>query len=139
MMAKQSGRCAPSCEYVLIYSKGSLKTFHYEWLKTDKTIYEERVRTDSSKPSQMRDIWMINSTQGSFTGEERHPSQKPKRLLERIIKGYSNEGDTLLDACFGGGGFLLTALENNRNVIGIEKEPKYYKIGKRITQRIING
>lgn len=36
-------------------------------------------------------------------GELIHPTQKPVHLFEYIIRTYSNEGDTVLDNCMGGG------------------------------------
>ena len=32
-----------------------------------------------------------------------HPTQKPVKLCEYLIKTYSNEGDTVLDNCMGSG------------------------------------
>ena len=56
-----------------------------------------------------------------------HPTQKPIAIMERIIKVWSNENDTVLD-CFAGSGTTGIAAQNlNRNVILIEQEPYYYK------------
>ena len=55
-----------------------------------------------------------------------HPTQKPVALLEYLIKTYSNEGDTVLDNCFGSGSTLLAALNTGRHCIGFETEPKYF-------------
>lgn len=55
-----------------------------------------------------------------------HPTQKPVALLEWIIKSYSNEGDLILDNCFGSGSTLTAAKNTNRFYVGIEKEEKYY-------------
>lgn len=57
-----------------------------------------------------------------------HPTQKPIALLEYIIKTYTNEGDTVLDNCFGSGSTLVAALNCNRACIGFEKEAKYFDI-----------
>ncbi len=57
-----------------------------------------------------------------------HPTQKPVDLLEYLIKTYTNEGETVLDNCFGSGSTLEAALNCNRVCIGFEKETKYFDI-----------
>lgn len=59
-----------------------------------------------------------------------HPTQKPVELCEYIIKTYTNEGDLVLDNCFGSGSTLVAARNLNRQFIGIEKEEKYFNIAK---------
>ncbi len=54
-------------------------------------------------------------------------------MLKRIILGFSNEGDTVLDPFCGSGTTVVVAKEYNRNYIGIEKEDKYIElINKRL-------
>lgn len=60
--------------------------------------------------------------------EHLHPTQKPVKLLEYLIKTYTNEGETVLDNCIGSGSTAVAAINTNRNFIGIEKELKYYEI-----------
>lgn len=60
--------------------------------------------------------------------EHLHPTQKPVKLLEYLIKTYTNEGEIVLDNCIGSGSTAVAAINTNRNFIGIEKEPKYYEI-----------
>lgn len=59
--------------------------------------------------------------------EKLHPTQKPVALLEYLIKTYTNEGDTVLDNCFGSGSTLEAAVKCGRAVIGFEKEARYYE------------
>jgi len=56
-----------------------------------------------------------------------HPTQKPIRLLEDIITTFSNEGDTVLDFCFGSGGTGIACANTKRFFIGIEKDIKYFE------------
>lgn len=60
--------------------------------------------------------------------EHLHPTQKPVKLLEYLIKTYTNEGEIVLDNCIGSGSTAVAAINTNRNFIGIEKEFKYYEI-----------
>ena len=50
-----------------------------------------------------------------------HPTQKPIELGRYLIKTFTNPGDTVLDNACGSGSFLLSAILENRNFIGIEK------------------
>lgn len=49
-----------------------------------------------------------------------YPTQKPVKLLERIIKTSSNEGDLVLDCFMGSGTTLETALNLKRRFIGVD-------------------
>ena len=50
-----------------------------------------------------------------------HPTQKPIELGRYLIRTYSKPGDVILDNACGSGSFLLSAILENRNFIGIEK------------------
>ena len=64
-----------------------------------------------------------------------HPTQKPVALFEYLIKTYTNEGDLVLDNCMGSGTTGVACKNLNRNFIGIEKDPEYFKIAeKRINE-----
>ena len=50
-----------------------------------------------------------------------HPTQKPIELGRYMVRTYTNPGDIVLDNTFGSGSFLVAALMEGRNFIGIEK------------------
>ena len=54
-------------------------------------------------------------------GDVVHPTQKPVELGRYLIRTYTNAGDIVLDNTFGSGSFLVAALIEGRNFIGIEK------------------
>ena len=64
-----------------------------------------------------------------------HPTQKPTRLIERLINLISDESDIVLD-CFAGSGTTgIAAINTKRNFLCFEKEKKYFNIAsKRITK-----
>lgn len=65
-----------------------------------------------------------------FYKEERyHPTQKPIKLIDRLILASSNKGDLVLDPFSGCGSTQLSAIKNERNYIAIEIDEKYYNIG----------
>ena len=55
-------------------------------------------------------------------------SQKPKALLERIIKASSNEGDVVADFFCGSGTSMVVAKELGRNYIGCDINPRAVEI-----------
>jgi site-specific DNA-methyltransferase (adenine-specific) len=71
------------------------------------------------------DIDMINSQSKERIG---YPTQKPEKLLERIIKASSNENDLVLDPFIGGGTTIAVAEKLNRNWIGIDQSVQAVKV-----------
>lgn len=59
-----------------------------------------------------------------------HPTQKPVGLMEYMIKTYTNEGDTVLDATMGSGTTGVACLNTDRKFIGIENDENYYNIAQ---------
>lgn len=55
-----------------------------------------------------------------------HPTQKPIKLFEYLIKTYSNEGDTVFDGYLGSGTTAFAAHNTNRNFIGSELDKTYF-------------
>jgi len=70
-------------------------------------------------------------------GKERleHPTQKPLRLIEDLIKKHSNPGDVVLDTFAGSGTTGHACILNNREFIMVEKDIDYFKL---IEKRIKN-
>ena len=54
-------------------------------------------------------------------GKVYHPTQKPIELGRYFVRTYTNPGDVVLDNTSGSGSFLVAALMEGRNFIGIEK------------------
>lgn len=59
-----------------------------------------------------------------------HPTQKPVKLLEYLIKTYTKEKDLILDFAMGSGSTGVACINTNRRFVGIEIEEKYFKIAK---------
>ena len=59
-----------------------------------------------------------------------HPTVKPIKLMEYLIKLVSKEGAVILEPFLGSGTTALACVKLNRKFIGIEKEPEYIEIAK---------
>lgn len=66
----------------------------------------------------------------SLTEHRFHPTQKPVRLLEKLIEAYSNPGDTVLDNTMGSGSTGVACMNTGRDFIGIELDQKYFQIAE---------
>lgn len=60
-------------------------------------------------------------------GTNFHPTQKPVELISYLVKTYTNEGDLVLDNCMGSGTTAVACIRENRNFIGFETNPEYFK------------
>ncbi len=59
-----------------------------------------------------------------------HPSQKPIRVLKKLIETFTDEGDVVIDPCAGSGTTLRAARELGRNAFGFEIDRTFYKRAK---------
>ena len=72
-------------------------------------------------------VWEINPET-----KVKHPAPFPVELPEKIIRYYSYVGEVIFDPFMGSGTTAVAAIKTGRQFIGIEKEPKYVEIAKRI-------
>jgi site-specific DNA-methyltransferase (adenine-specific) len=56
-----------------------------------------------------------------------HPTQKPVKMLERLIKVFTDEGDVVIDPCAGSGSSLLAAINCKRRAYGFEIKKDFYR------------
>ena len=70
----------------------------------------------------LTDVW----NDIDFYEEKRwHPTQKPLKLIERLVKASSNEGDLIVDPFAGSGATGLACIRLGRKCVLIEKDEKY--------------
>lgn len=99
----------------------SRHTFNYAMMR-EGDFSEDPLK----KPGkQMRSVWSIPTTPQSEKALGRHPTQKPERLLERIVLSSSNPGDLVLDPFVGSGSSGVAAIRHGRRFIGIDITPSY--------------
>jgi site-specific DNA-methyltransferase (adenine-specific) len=76
-------------------------------------------------------VWSIPRVRYRMSEYEKHPSQKPEALLDRIIRASSSLGDIVLDPFAGTFTTAAVAKKLERNSISIELQDEYLKIGLR--------
>jgi len=121
---------ASGYEPILFWSKGKSSTFNSIKIKSnlDRPEYKTGTLKDGITLS---DVWNdIPALPHNSKEKVDHPTQKPIKLMERIVTLFTNESDTVLDFCMGSGSTGVACLNLNRNFIGIEKDLKYFNIAK---------
>ena len=69
-----------------------------------------------------------------------HSTQKPIKLMEYLIKTYTNENEIVLDFTMGSGSTGVACMNTNRKFIGIELDNNYFDIAsKRIEEAFFNA
>jgi site-specific DNA-methyltransferase (adenine-specific) len=58
--------------------------------------------------------------------EKIHPTQKPVKLLEKLIEIFTDEGDIVIDPCAGSGSTLIAAENLNRKAFGFEIKKEFH-------------
>ena len=88
-----------------------------DWQQTDKgrfrTTHPSNIWTDITVP-----FW-------SMPENTDHPTQKPEKLLAKIILASSKEGDVVFDPFLGSGTTSVVAKKLNRHYIGVEIDHTY--------------
>ena len=79
----------------------------------------------------MRSVWEIKTTPQSEKIFGKHPTQKPKELLKRIILASTNKGDLILDPFTGSSTTGIASALNNRKFVGIDMEKDYLELSKK--------
>lgn len=134
-----SCRCFTHSTETIIWARKQLS------LKKKGTHYFNYVAMkEENDGKQMKDVWefkepeILNIATATKSEKEygKHPTQKPVKLLERLITAASKENDLILDPFNGSGTTGIVAAQMHRKYIGIELDEKYLKLTK---NRYIGG
>lgn len=126
-------------EDISIFSQGA-HTYNPQMQKGKPYIDQPRQRSNRICDSTMPNLGIVNdgtrypsSIQKFANGNNNilHPAQKPTDLLEYLIRTYTNEGETVLDNCFGSGSCGVAAMRTKRRFVGIERDAGYFAIGSK--------
>lgn len=71
-------------------------------------------------------VWKFRRLQGTSTSRVKwHNAQLPPELIERIVRGWSDPMDVVMDGYGGSGSAGVVALQNDRNFIAVDKSGVY--------------
>lgn len=138
-------RYAPVFEYMFLWSKDKPKVFNplkdrpnkHAGTKMHGTVRQvdgstKRVSQHNIKSfseyGQRHNIWRVNPCKDRSL---KHPARFPVALAEDHIKSWSNEGDLVFDPFLGSGTTGVAAKNLNRDFVGIELDPDYFKMAEK--------
>lgn len=100
-----------SCEFCVVGSKGESRIPNFLMQKEMHNFFE--------------------TPNSSSYGKTKHPTEKPEKLVEWLIKIGSKENMIILDPFLGSGTTAIACIKLNRKFIGIEKEKEYFNIAEK--------
>ena len=109
------------------WKKRKIRARHDETGRRIPSISEEK----ESVGVPLNDVWNIPIIAPSSKERLGYPTQKPEKLMERIIKASSKEGNLVFDPFCGCGTTLVVAQRLKRNWLGIDVSPTACKLMKR--------
>lgn len=105
---KANMRPVGNCEYALLLYRDKLPKFN----NNGKMVFNCM-------------DWISDPNDGLY--EKIHPTQKPVKLLERLIEIFTDPGDVVIDPCAGSGSTLIAAENLGRRAYGFEIKKDFYK------------
>jgi site-specific DNA-methyltransferase (adenine-specific) len=114
--------------------QGKLQRFQkgkQPFMVSNKNISKDGVRAN--------DVFIIPFVAPSAKERIGYATQKPDKLMERIILASSNEGDLVADFFCGSGSFIKKAFELGRRCIGVDVSPKALALAHCPTPLALDG
>jgi len=136
-------------DIIAYFSRDKAKTFNLDTIRVAQLVELEHRKRCENVPSVINgkfgktkfneqgknpgDVWgdikqLTYKSRELLDREFLHTIQKPKKLIERLVKASSNEGDLVLDPFAGTGTTLVVCQELKRNYIGFEINPDLVKV-----------
>jgi site-specific DNA-methyltransferase (adenine-specific) len=106
---KANMRVVGNCEYALLLYRGKLPKFNNDGKMVFNCINWDR---DNDSP-------------------KIHPTQKPVKTLEKLIKLFTDEGDVVIDPVAGSGTSIIAAMNCNRSAYGFEIKKPFFNEASR--------
>ena len=133
-----------SNDVILVYSKSNNYTFNEQLVDCEKPEMRAKFqRTEQGKVEYVKETYYVDTKRTGtvwndikFTRKIQYSTQKPEKLLDRIIKSYSNENDIVADYFLGSGTTAVVCKKLNRNFIGCDVNAKSIDITQKRLKEI---
>ena len=116
---------SPRHDDILMFNKSRKFKFNLDAVRVPQKYYRARNNMRGANPG---DVWKFSHVHYCNVNRQKHPTQKPEGLMERMVLASSDEGDLVLDPFSGSGTTLRVCQQLNRNCIGFELNPKYVQM-----------
>ncbi|WP_373786755.1 DNA-methyltransferase [Jeotgalibaca porci] len=126
-----------SMEDIWFCTKSDTYTFNVDDVKMRKKVWApytkggkpkdwEQTKTGNFRDTYPSNFWNdITIPFWSMAENTAHPTQKPEKLIAKLVLASSNKGDIILDPFLGSGTTSVVAQKLGRNYIGIEQNERY--------------
>lgn len=115
---------------VLVWGKSKHSPNRYYMKNCEFIVFLRKGKAKNINDMGTKQLLLIDNV-----ANKKHPSEKPIKLMEILIKNSSDEKDIVLDCFMGSGSTGVASINTNRNFIGIELDENYFNIAK---ERISN-
>ncbi len=133
-----------NCSEDILFATVSNKyTFNAELVKLKRKVFAP-YRDENGNPKDWKDGFRLTYSSNLWTDisvpfwsmpeNTDHPTQKPEKLLAKIILASSNEGDLIFDPFLGSGTSAVVAKKLKRNYCGVELDTYYCCIAEKRIQ-----
>ncbi|MCK4340424.1 MAG: site-specific DNA-methyltransferase [Phycisphaerae bacterium] len=113
---------SPRHDDILMFTKSKTAKFNLDAVRVPQKYYRDRNNMRGANPG---DVWGFSHVHYCNGNRQKHPTQKPEGLIERMVLASSEEGDLVVDPFSGSGTTLRVCQQLNRRAIGIEINPDY--------------
>ncbi len=122
---------------ILWYAKSSTWTFNRDAIARIPYMAPDLVGAEKARRGKLpTDVWWMTIVPTNGRERTGYPTQKPERLLERIVLASSHPGDLVLDFFCGSGTTGVVAAKHGRRFLLVDKNPKAIAIAKRRLRRV---
>ncbi len=126
---------SPRHEDILMFTKSKKFNFYLDNVRVPQKYYRSRNNMRGANPG---DVWLFSHVHYCNENRQKHPTQKPEGVIERMVLASSKEEDLVIDPFSGSGTTLRVCQQLNRQCIGIELNPEYVENTKhRLQQKFI--
>ena len=147
-LSTPAGKLLPAHYSLLCFTKpgGSNKINYQQEKEIDLREYclrgscvKSRKRNGEDLKENLSDIWKDIHRIKHKKDRDHHPCQLPTKLMERIIRMYSNKGDIVFDPFGGAGTTAIASKLLDRNFVITELDTQYVEISKRNLEKIVQS
>lgn len=145
---RSSGNNWKNCiEDVWFFTKSSEYTFNLDAVKLKRPVLapykdgngipkdwqeDEEIEGGKYRLTAPSNLWTdISIPFWSMAENTPHSTQKPEKLIAKLILASSNEGDVVFDPFLGSGTTSVTAAKLGRHYVGIEREKEYVALAEK--------
>jgi site-specific DNA-methyltransferase (adenine-specific) len=89
-------------------------------------LYRDKLPKFNNKGKMIFNIIDWENDDKSMHYEKIHPTQKPVKLIKKLISIFTDENDVVIDPVAGSGSTLIAASQMNRNSYGFEIKKEFY-------------